>query len=427
MSSTRSLRFGALSSAAVVLVGLAVAAAAPAHADASLQVVSDQVTTDSLGYQHIVGEVVNTGSSAAGAHIDVMYTSGGTPSGSDFTDALVDSLGSGDKAPFDVQVDPGVVWDAYTLSVSPNPAADPNHNFTTSISGVLKDPGSSTKQITGTVRNDNTTPADDVTVVFTFYGPDGKAVGGEAIGAGSGAPLDPGASAPFTETSNPDLPAWGTFSYVVESTSPAAKDPGASPTPTATPTSPPEIVLNCNPAMRLSTKTVSVGRTTTVSISGATPGSQITLEGYSRPSTTYGAIRNGVVAAADGTAPSFDVRPPTSARVRLSVLGCSTTGAEQVIQVIPGLGVTVTRAGTRTYTFSGKIIPGKQNLGRAIALYVGSGTAAPTKRYTAKSAADGSYKATLTLPRGAARAYWSTGANMTNLAGKSAVKAFTVS
>ena len=38
---------------------------------------------------------------------------------------------------------------------------------------------------------------------------------------------------------------------------------------------------------------------------------------------------------------------------------------------------------------------------------------------------DGSYKATLTLPRGAAKAYWATGANMTNLAGKSAVKAFT--
>jgi len=179
--------------------------------------------------------------------------------------------------------------------------------------------------------------------------------------------------------------------------------------------------------MVLSTKTVSVGKTTTVSISHATPGSQITLEGYSRPSTTYAAIRSGVPASANGTTQSFDVRPPTSARVRLAVLGCSTKGSEQVIQVTPGLGITVARAGTRTYTFSGKIIPGKQNLGRAIALYVGSGTATPTKRWTAKSAADGSYKATLILPRGATKAYWATGANMTNLAGKSAVKAFTVS
>ena len=42
-----------------------------------------------------------------------------------------------------------------------------------------------------------------------------------------------------------------------------------------------------------------------------------------------------------------------------------------------------------------------------------------------KSAADGTYRATLTLPRGATKAYWATGANMTNLAGKSATKAFT--
>jgi len=423
MTSPRSLRFGALSSAAVVLVGLAVAAAAPAHADASLQVVSDQVTTDSLGYQHIVGEVVNTGASAAGAHIDVMYTSGGTPSGSDFTDAMLDSLAAGEKAPFDVQVDPGVAWDAYSLSVTPNPTAEPNHNFATTISSVLKDPGSTSKQINGSVRNLNTTSADDTTVVFTFYGADGKAVGGEPISV-TAASIAPGASSTFTETSNPDLPAWTTFGYVVQSVSPLAADPSASPTPTAQPTNPPDRVLNCNPTMRLSTKTVSVGKTTTVSISGATPGSQITLEGYSRPSTTYAAIRNGVVAAADGTAPSFGVRPPTSARVRLSVLGCTTTGAEQVIQVIPGLGITITRVSGRTYAFSGKIIPGKQNTGRAISLYLGS---TPVKKLTVKSAADGSYKATLTLPRGATKAYWATGANMTNLAGKSAVKAFTVS
>jgi hypothetical protein len=422
MTSTRSLRLGALSSAAVVLVGLALAAAQPASADASLQVVSRQVTTDSLGYQHIVGEILNSGTSAAAAHVDVLYTNAGTPSGSDQADAMLDSLAAGEKAPFDVQVDPGVTWDDFSLTLTPTPTPEPNHNFATSISSVLKDPGSTSKQITGSVRNDNTTPADDVTVVFTFYGADGKAVGGEPISAGSGGPVQPGASASFTETTNPDLPAWTSFAYVVQSSSPAAKDPSASPTPTSSPSNPPERTLNCNPTMTLSTKVVNVGKTTTVSISNGTPGSQITLEGYSRPSTTYAAIRNGVTVAGNGTAPSFDVRPPTSARVRLSVLGCSTTGTEQVIQVIPGLGITITRVGTRTYTFSGKIIPGKQNTGRAIALYLGS-----VKKVTVKSAADGSYKATLTLPRGATKAYWATGANMTNLAGKSAVKAFTVS
>jgi hypothetical protein len=108
--------------------------------------------------------------------------------------------------------------------------------------------------------------------------------------------------------------------------------------------------------------------------------------------------------------------------VRLRIAGCTTTGTEQVISVIPGLSITVTRVGVRTYTFSGKIIPGKQNTGRAIALYVGS---TPAKKLTVKSLADGTYKATLTLPRGATKAYWATGANMTNLAGKSATKSFT--
>ena len=427
MTSTRALRLGSLSTAAVVLVGLALTAASPAQADASLAIVSSQVTTDSLGYKHIVGEVVNNGDSPAAAHIDVLYTNAGTPSGSDLGDAMLNSLSAGEKAPFDVQVDDTITYDSFDVVPSATPTAEPNHNFAVAVAQVLAVPGSTSKQIKGSVRNNNTTAADNVTVVFTFYGDDGKAVGGEEMGTDAVGAVLPGQSASFTETSNPDLPAWTRFSYVVQSPTPPAKDPSASPTPSSDPTSPPETTLNCNPTMRLSTKTVNVGRTTTVSISNATPGSQITLEGYSRPSTTYAAIRNGVTVAANGTAQSFDVRPPTSARVRLSVLGCSKTGTEQVIQVIPGLGISVTRVGTRTYTFAGKIIPGKQNLGRAIALYVGSGTATPTKRYTAKSAADGSYKTTLVLPRGAAKAYWATGANMTNLAGQSAVKAFTVS
>src|SRR3954464_13744858 len=101
MISTRALRLGSLSSAAAVLVGLTVTMAAPAHADASLALVSSQVTTDSLGYQHIVGEVVNNGTSAAAAQVDAMYTSAGVPTGSDFTAAMLDSLAGGEKAPFD--------------------------------------------------------------------------------------------------------------------------------------------------------------------------------------------------------------------------------------------------------------------------------------------------------------------------------------
>ncbi|MEO6203956.1 MAG: hypothetical protein ABIO67_01010, partial [Mycobacteriales bacterium] len=88
---------------------------------------------------------------------------------------------------------------------------------------------------------------------------------------------------------------------------------------------------------------------------------------------------------------------------------------------------TTTRVSALRYRFEGKITPGKQNTGRAIFLYVGSGSGAPVKKATARSLSDGRYAWTLTLPRGAIRAYWATGADMTNLAGKSAVKSFTSS
>src|SRR4051812_28845695 len=76
MTSNRALRLGSLSTAAAVLVGLAVATAGPAHADADLKVVHDQIVTIS-GLQHIVGEVVNNGSSAAAAHVDATLTLAG--------------------------------------------------------------------------------------------------------------------------------------------------------------------------------------------------------------------------------------------------------------------------------------------------------------------------------------------------------------
>src|SRR4051794_33282234 len=76
MISTRALRLGSLSSAAAVLVGLTVTMAGPAHADASFQPVHDQIVTVG-GLQHLVGEVVNNGTSSAAARVNATLTLAG--------------------------------------------------------------------------------------------------------------------------------------------------------------------------------------------------------------------------------------------------------------------------------------------------------------------------------------------------------------
>ncbi|MCA1720387.1 MAG: hypothetical protein LC779_04520 [Actinobacteria bacterium] len=291
-----------------------------------------------------------------------------------------------------------------------------NHAFAVSQVGDFRDPATSQRMFAIEVRNTNSGSAADVTLTVTFYKPNGDVAGAETFGVGT---LAAGAVGRVEAPVNSEFPDVATWQAVAESPTPPSSA-GDEPPAAAGSTNDKPTTLNCNPVMTLSKTTVNVGGTTSVSVSGATPGAKLLLEGYSRPSTQYAPIRTEVTIGADGTTAPFAVRPPTSARVRLSVTGCSTPGTGQVISVIPGLGVSVTRVRTRTYTFAGKILPSKQNTGRAIGLYVGG-----VKKLTVKSAADGSYKATLTLPRGATKAWWATGADMTNLAGKSAVKSFT--
>ena len=430
-TTTRTRRIGALTTAAGVLMGLAVTLAPAASAQTSLGVSNVHDYTDSTGVHHVYGQVINTTSAPVSALVDIiLYDASRNIVGSQTADSFVSVLAPGDAAPFEAQLDPvGTPYATYEAKAEAAPATGPlNHAFTTTKTNEYVD-GANVRHIVGTVKNNNTTPAADVEVVFTFLGAKGV-VGAESIGAGDGSPIGPGATVPFDMPVNSLFPAYNSWSAITQSASAPSGDGAGEPSTGGGSTGGDgggAGSLNCNPTLTLSTKTVQVGRTTTVTASGATPGSKLTLEGYSRPSTTYAPIRTEVTVAPDGTIAPFAVRPPTSARVRLQVSGCTTPGTGQVISVIPGLGITVTRVAPRTYVFSGKIIPGKQNLGRSIALYVGSGSATPTKRFTAKSASDGSYQAKLVLPRGATRAYWATGADMTNLAGKSAVKAFTSS
>ena len=423
MTSTRRLRISALATASAVLMGLAAAVAPHAAADANLVVSGTSEWTDSNGIVHLFGEVKNIGAAASPAQVDVvLLDAGGTQVDSAVGQVFLEVLAPGDSAPFEAQLDPTSGYTTYTTTTSvPSSSTPLNHAFSITTQQFV-DSTTGTRTINGTVTNNNTVPADNVTVVFTFY-KGSQVVYAESVGAGSG-PIAAGGTGSFVEAVDTSLPAYDRWTALAQSTSAPSGDGTGGPPADGTDDEP-ATTLNCNPTMTLSTKTVNVGRTTRVSVANATPGSKLTLEGYSRPSTQYAPIRTEVAVAQDGTITPFEVRPPTSARVRLQVSGCSTPGTGQVISVIPGLGIAVTRIGTRTYRFSGKIIPGKQNTGRAISLYVGAGTATPVKKVSVRSAADGAYGVNVLLPKGAVRAYWYTGADMTNLAGKSAVKAFT--
>ena len=416
------LRAAALVASSALLMGVGVLSATPAGANGTLQVVNITEYTDGNGTRHVFGEVVNSGSTPVAALVDLTLYDGADLVGPESGEVLLSVIAPGGRAPFEAQ--PSA---SYTRIEASATAADStpafNHAFTVTKRPDFVDTASGVRHIVGDVKNNNTTASSAVKIVFTFTNAAGGVVGAEAIGIGD---IAAGGSAPFDVPVATDFSSYDSWTAVAESPTPPSGD-GTEPPPATGTDDDPTVTLNCNPVMSLSTKTVNVGQTTNVSVAGATPGSKIGLEGYSRPSTQYAPIRLEVTVAPNGTITPIAVRPPTSARVRLQVTGCSTPGTGQVISVIPGLGITVTRLGTRTYRFSGKIIPGKQNVGRAISLYLGSGTAAPVKKITVKSGADGSYGVNLSVPRGPARAYWATGADMTNLAGKSAVKAFTSS
>jgi hypothetical protein len=401
------------------LVAAALAFAPAASAAEYLEVVGLSEFTDSSGTRHIFGEIVNHGSSPVAVQADVTYRDqSGEVAGGDVGAPLLTFVAPNDgRTPFEVQPQ----QDYAGFDVAASPAASSavfNHAFEVTKVGDFVDPATKARQIAMQVRNTNGGAAQDVVVAVTYYTQSGRVAGAETFGVGS---LAGGATGRVEVPVNPEFPGVSSWQAVAESPT-APTGAGTEPPPASGSGSDKPSALVCNPAMKLSKKTVDVGSTTSVSVSGATPGSTLMLEGYSRPSTTYAPIRKGVTVGADGTVAPFAVRPPTSARVRIGVSGCAGAGAGQVISVVPGLGIGVTRVRTRTYTFTGKILPGKQNTGRAIALSVNG-----AKRTTVKSAADGSYKATLTLPRGVTKAWWATGADMTNLAGKSATKAFSVS
>ncbi len=423
-----SVRLRALGLSAALTAGALVALASPAVADAAATVTSLSSYVDRMGTRHLVGEVKNTGGVDIQApHIDfAVKDAGGNTVDTPFADAVVSVLAPGESSPFEAQTDAAgfARYDVVAI-LAPTSRVRPNHNLSVNVTNVFRD-GSGNRQISGTVRNDNLTDAADPQVVFTFYDARGEVVGSDVASTDTGAPIAPGATASFSEVVNPELPAYARYASLSQSSSPADPNPSAPPPSNGPP--PAETTLDCNPRMTLSTRSIVTGQGVTVNVAG-TPGSYVTLEGYSRPSTDYAPIRRDVQLDGAGTVPPFVVKPSTAARIRLQVRGCSDPGTGQVIQVTPVLTVTATRVGSFQYRFAGKISPAVANTGRAISLYYQASSGGPVRKGIARSAKDGTYAATLTFLRGPTQRlnfFWGTGADMTNTATTSAVRSLLV-
>ncbi len=158
--------------------------------------------------------------------------------------------------------------------------------------------------------------------------------------------------------------------------------PSASAAASAT-TAPAPAAVPSAPTVDVSPGAVDAG--TAVRVFGtATPGSQLELLAYSRPSTTYAVVRRAVTS--DG-AYEFRVTPGTNTRlyVRSTTSGGSASSASAVIDVRSRVSLAASRTGVRSYRFSGSVLPRRG--GVRVSVYRGSVLATSP----VSTASDGTY------------------------------------
>lgn len=168
----------------------------------------------------------------------------------------------------------------------------------------------------------------------------------------------------FGDTSRGDFRGTITFSSPTAYTaSGASPSPSASASATAGPTgAPSECTTPASLALSPSTIIATGAGTVTVR---ATPGSIVRLFAYSRPSTTYRAVREATLGSSGST--SFEVKPPTNTRLYAQQVGCDPSDSA-VLNVRTQLSLNVVRNGTRNYTFSGRALPARTG-GLIVSLY----------------------------------------------------------
>jgi len=253
----RVIRSGAIGLSLAALGCGLVSVAPTAWADTTLTVTSSSSWTDSAGYLHIVGEVQNSSSAATEFDSVVinLYDASGTLLATDTTYTLLDTLKPGQKGSFVDLVQPPSSYDHFSIAAASGQTASsaPNQNFTVSITNDYSD-SSGFEHVVGTVTNNNTTAAEFVEPIFTFYDSSGRVVDADFtyVNSDSNSTVQPGQAASFDLVRTSDAPAYASKAAVAQSsTAPSGNGGGGGTTGGGTGAPQPRSTTNACPPGRV--------------------------------------------------------------------------------------------------------------------------------------------------------------------------------
>jgi len=214
----------------------------PVFASVSVTLLTNSIWgPDLAGYDHIVGEVQNSGTENA-EFVQLyfnFYDSANTLLSTDFTYTDLNVLAPGENSGFTDIFTPPPGYDHYAItSVGALAAsAPPNHNFTTQVTNVFTD-GAGSQHVVGTVTNNNSTADTFVQIVFTFRNCSGTVVDTDFtfVNTTQGDLGPSPASASFELVRSSDAPPFRIASLATQSSD--AASPYALPAPTVLPTAP---------------------------------------------------------------------------------------------------------------------------------------------------------------------------------------------
>jgi hypothetical protein len=272
---------------------------------------------------------------------------------------------------------------------------------------------------------------------------------GAAFAAEACASATPSATASASATSSASASASASPTATATVSPSATTSPGtASPSPTASPSDggglpiPIESIIgggspspSCNPSATPSATgsgspvpSTSADCTTTTNVDepdilagdgdavfGRGPaGAHLTIYAYTRPSTTYKAVRQGTVGS-DGTYATV-VGPTRNTRLYAQATNCP-AAQSAVINVHTAISISAKRNGPRDYTFSGKTFPGRALI---VNLYRDSGTGNPVLTARARADSSGRYAIHRTFTGNGRFVFFTyTGGDLTNAEGAS--------
>jgi hypothetical protein len=418
-------RFVAIASASTLSCGVVAVLSPAAHASASLSVVSQSTFLDSGGGRHIVGEIRNDGASSVElVQLDFDFLdASNTVQGTATTSTLVNRLAPGEISPFSEVFSPPAGYTHYTMAMSASDVTDPpNHAFTTAVTSTTTDAAAGVRDLMGTVRNDNTTDADFVELVFTYYNAAGTVVNADSVFADDD-PVPAGQSSTFDETIT-TTPAYTRYSVLAQSTTPVSSpSAGGSPSPTPSPSgsggaspSPSSGAADVTPTVSLSPAVISAGQKVTVTYTGA-PGATLDIWSKTQPATAFSRIASVTL---DSTGHGTSSHAPTKNTRIMAKTASGLASAQPLIQVRSVASLSAKRVKARTYTFSGRVYPAR--VSRLVSIYRNGKLVAQ-----ARTDASGVYGVTRSVAAGSAAFQARTGDDTYNLGATSPLKTYTVS